>query len=114
MSDDIIANMNAKSLEENHIHLKALIEELEAKLAKVTEERDSSRVARDMHRAGEAGWATRARAAEAKLAKAVENAFKQGLRYSITVKISDEHDIQTAWDWSSLKQNTLAAIKEGE
>jgi len=30
MSDDIVANMNAESLEENHIHLKARIEELEA------------------------------------------------------------------------------------
>jgi len=30
MSDDIVAKMNAESLEENHIHLKARIAELEA------------------------------------------------------------------------------------
>ena len=53
------------------------------------------------------------KAAEEKLALATEHAFKEGLRYSINVKISDEHDVQTAWDWSKLKQKTLAEIQDG-
>ena len=49
-------------------------------------------------------------ALRAKLARAVEAAFKDGLRHSINVKISDEHDVQTAWDWSRLKYATLADL----
>lgn len=46
---------------------------------------------------------------QAKMYDVTERAFKHGLRYSINVKISDEHDVQTTWDWSQLKQD---AIKE--